>query len=155
MTKINFLFTTQADENTPPCCLIWLVLTKLLPSSLISLTVKSKPALKTNSMRSAASLQAITLLAYSSSVFILIITTLALQYSPGRFARGLKPRNFGRQRVFFILYRKLYRSQSSGEAAQKILSLYKGEYLADFEALWAISKRIRYSEAYEAALSFW
>jgi hypothetical protein len=33
------------------------------------------------------------------------------------------------------------------EAAQKILTLYKGEYLADFEALWAIKKRINYRDA--------
>lgn len=44
--------------------------------------------------------------------------------------------------------------QSNNKAAEKMLTLYKGEYLADFEALWAVSKRIRYREAYEKALSF-
>lgn len=46
-----------------------------------------------------------------------------------------------------------YKLQNSNEAAQKILSLYKGEYLSDFEALWSISKRIRYRDAYESALN--
>ena len=39
-------------------------------------------------------------------------------------------------------------------AAQKIISLYKGEYLADFEALWATGRRIKYDEVYKAALNF-
>jgi LuxR family maltose regulon positive regulatory protein len=30
-----------------------------------------------------------------------------------------------------------------------LISLYKGEYMADFEALWAVAKRIRYKEIYE------
>ncbi|MDD4169458.1 MAG: hypothetical protein PHD36_04230 [Desulfotomaculaceae bacterium] len=47
-----------------------------------------------------------------------------------------------------------FRLQNSNEAAQKILSLYKGEYLADFEAFWATGKRIRYHEIYEQALEF-
>jgi len=47
-----------------------------------------------------------------------------------------------------------FKHQKSKEAAQKVLSLYKGEYLADFEAFWAVSKKIRYHEAYENALSF-
>jgi LuxR family maltose regulon positive regulatory protein len=47
-----------------------------------------------------------------------------------------------------------FRLQHSNEAAQKILSLYKGEYLADFEAFWATGKRIRYHEIYEQALDF-
>ncbi|KJS02352.1 MAG: hypothetical protein VR68_03145 [Peptococcaceae bacterium BRH_c4a] len=46
-----------------------------------------------------------------------------------------------------------FKLQHSNEAAQKILSLYKGEYLSDFEALWAIGKRIRCREAYELALN--
>jgi two-component SAPR family response regulator len=49
---------------------------------------------------------------------------------------------------------KKFRLQKNTEAAQEIISLYKGEYLADFEALWAINKKIRYSEAYREALSF-
>lgn len=47
-----------------------------------------------------------------------------------------------------------FRLQNSDEAAQKILSLYKGEYLDDFEAFWATGKRIRYREIYEQALEF-
>ena len=47
-----------------------------------------------------------------------------------------------------------FRLQQSNEGAQKILSRYKGEYLADFEALWATGKRIRYSQIYEQALDF-
>ena len=35
--------------------------------------------------------------------------------------------------------------------AKNLLSLYKGEYLSDFEALWAAAKRIRYHEIYEEA----
>ena len=35
--------------------------------------------------------------------------------------------------------------------AKNLLSLYKGEYLSDFEALWATAKRIRYHEIYEEA----
>jgi two-component SAPR family response regulator len=41
------------------------------------------------------------------------------------------------------------------EAAQKIISLYKGEYLAGFEALWATAKRLKYRKAYEEAVSFY
>ena len=40
---------------------------------------------------------------------------------------------------------------SAGMAAA-FLSLYSGEYLADFEALWATSKRILYNEIYEEAV---
>lgn len=47
-----------------------------------------------------------------------------------------------------------FKLQNSKAAAQKILSLYKGEYLADFEAFWAVSKRIKYREAYEEAMNF-
>ena len=35
--------------------------------------------------------------------------------------------------------------------AKNLLSLYKGEYLSDFEALWATAKRIRYHEIYKEA----
>lgn len=49
---------------------------------------------------------------------------------------------------------EIFRLQNSNEAAQNILSLYKGEYLADFEAFWATGKRIRYREIYEEALDF-
>ena len=47
-----------------------------------------------------------------------------------------------------------FRLHNSNEAAQKILSLYKGEYLADFEAFWATGNRIRYHEIYKQALDF-
>ena len=47
-----------------------------------------------------------------------------------------------------------FRLQKSNEAAQKILSLYKGEYLVDFEAFWATSKKIKYHNIYEQALDF-
>jgi LuxR family maltose regulon positive regulatory protein len=40
------------------------------------------------------------------------------------------------------------------KAAQTILSLYKGEYLSDFEAHWAVAKRLKYAEIYQRALSF-
>lgn len=43
------------------------------------------------------------------------------------------------------LFEKAYeefRLFNDKEHAKKILSLYKGEYLADFEALWAVAKRI-------------
>ena len=36
--------------------------------------------------------------------------------------------------------------------AAAFLSLYSGEYLADFEALWATSKRILYNKIYEEAV---
>lgn len=50
------------------------------------------------------------------------------------------------------LYEGMYEEfklRNSKELAKKLLSLYKGEYLSDFEALWAVEKRIRYHEAYE------
>lgn len=42
----------------------------------------------------------------------------------------------------------------NAEAAHKIQALYKGEYLADFEALWATAKKIEYAEAYEKAFEY-
>ena len=47
-----------------------------------------------------------------------------------------------------------FRLHNTKEQAKKILSLYKGEYLADFEALWAVEKRIRYQEIYEEAAGY-
>jgi LuxR family maltose regulon positive regulatory protein len=44
--------------------------------------------------------------------------------------------------------------QPSEAAAHQIIALYKGEYLAEFEAFWAIPKRIKYREAYEKALGY-
>jgi tetratricopeptide (TPR) repeat protein len=46
-----------------------------------------------------------------------------------------------------------FEHQNNSESAQNLLSLYKGEYLSDFEALWAISKRIRFHEIYAKALN--
>lgn len=39
------------------------------------------------------------------------------------------------------------------KAAQTILSLYKGEYLSNFEAHWAVAKRLKYARIYQRALS--
>lgn len=47
-----------------------------------------------------------------------------------------------------------FRMRNSNETAQKILSLYKGEYLADFEAFWAAGKKISFYMIYEQALDF-
>jgi LuxR family maltose regulon positive regulatory protein len=47
-----------------------------------------------------------------------------------------------------------FKKQNSIAAAQKILSLYKGEYLAGFEAFWATSKRLKYQELYQEAMDF-
>jgi len=37
---------------------------------------------------------------------------------------------------------------------RKNSSLFKGEYLFDFEALWATAKRISYQEIYEEAVKY-
>lgn len=42
----------------------------------------------------------------------------------------------------------------SREGAEALLSLYKGEYLSDFEAHWAVAKRLKYAAVYKAALKF-
>ncbi len=47
-----------------------------------------------------------------------------------------------------------FKRHNSAQAAQKLLDLYKGEYLAGFEAFWAVGKRLRYAEIFENALSF-
>lgn len=47
-----------------------------------------------------------------------------------------------------------FRQQSCFETAQRILHLYKGEYLAGFEAHWAVGQRISYAEIYEEAFEF-
>lgn len=47
-----------------------------------------------------------------------------------------------------------FEQHGNHKAAQTILSLYKGEYLSDFEAHWAVVKRLRYAEVYERALEF-
>lgn len=46
-----------------------------------------------------------------------------------------------------------FEQRKNKDTAEQLLSLYKGEYLADFEALWSISKKIRYQELYTAALT--
>lgn len=38
--------------------------------------------------------------------------------------------------------------------ALKLLSLYAGEYLSDFEALWATAKRIEYRKIYESTIKY-
>lgn len=55
------------------------------------------------------------------------------------------------------LFEKAYEGfklHNTREQAKKLLSLYKGEYLADFEALWAAAKRIKYQEIYEEAAKY-
>ncbi len=47
-----------------------------------------------------------------------------------------------------------FQQKESLSAAQTILSLYKGEYLSDFEANWAVSKKLNYAEIYKKALAF-
>ncbi len=54
----------------------------------------------------------------------------------------------------FDLFEKVYKEfelHNTKEHAKELLSLYKGEYLSDFEAHWAVAKRIRYREIYEEA----
>lgn len=55
----------------------------------------------------------------------------------------------------FEKYAEEFKGQNISEAAQNILSLYKGEYLTDFESFWAVSKRIRFHSIYENALNFY
>jgi LuxR family maltose regulon positive regulatory protein len=45
-------------------------------------------------------------------------------------------------------------NNQSIEKARTLVSLYKGEYLLDFEALWATAERIEYGSIYEQALDF-
>ncbi len=47
-----------------------------------------------------------------------------------------------------------FEQHKSLERAQTILTLYKGEYLSDFEAHWAVAKRLKYADIYKGALSF-
>ncbi len=47
-----------------------------------------------------------------------------------------------------------FEQNGNRKGAQTILSLYKGEYLSNFEAHWASAKRLKYAEIYERALSF-
>ncbi|MFY9272441.1 MAG: hypothetical protein WAO37_05485 [Thermacetogeniaceae bacterium] len=53
-----------------------------------------------------------------------------------------------------VLFERVYEEfklHNTRAQAKELLSLYKGEYLSDFEALWATAKRIRYQEIYEEA----
>jgi LuxR family maltose regulon positive regulatory protein len=45
-----------------------------------------------------------------------------------------------------------FRDQGCNEALQELLSLYRGDYLAEFEAQWAAGNRIKYQELYRSAL---
>ena len=45
-----------------------------------------------------------------------------------------------------------FERHQSLEGAKAILSLYKGEYLSDFEAHWAVAKRLKYAEIYKKVL---
>jgi len=54
-----------------------------------------------------------------------------------------------------IAFETLYEGYSLTKdptAAKRILSLYRGDYLADFEALWATVKRIEYKRMYDEVL---
>ena len=54
----------------------------------------------------------------------------------------------------FELFERVTRKKTpiDGGASAALLSLYGGEYLADFEALWATAKRIEYHKLYEGAV---
>lgn len=45
-----------------------------------------------------------------------------------------------------------FEQNGSRKAAQTILSLYSGEYLSNFEAHWAVAKRLKYAGIYQKAL---
>lgn len=47
-----------------------------------------------------------------------------------------------------------FKRQSNYESAQRVIDLYNGEYLSEFEAYWAINKRIVYHEVYRKAVSY-
>lgn len=55
--------------------------------------------------------------------------------------------------VFEKTYEK-FKQSNNKDLAKKLIGMYKGEYLADFEALWASAKRIRYREIYEEAENY-
>jgi LuxR family maltose regulon positive regulatory protein len=52
--------------------------------------------------------------------------------------------------LFERTYRE-FKSENTEELASQLLSLYKGEYLFGFEALWATSKRLRYRKIFNHA----
>jgi len=47
-----------------------------------------------------------------------------------------------------------FKLHNTREQAEQLLALYRGEYLSDFEALWASAERIRYRQIYEEAKSY-
>jgi LuxR family maltose regulon positive regulatory protein len=55
--------------------------------------------------------------------------------------------------VFDELYRD-FRLSPDKEKAKSIIGLYKGEYLSDFEALWATAAKLKYHEIFEEAKRF-
>ena len=54
--------------------------------------------------------------------------------------------------VLFGNMAKSLNSSASREDKLNLLTIYTGEYLSDFEALWATVKRIKYNDIYEAAV---
>jgi len=57
----------------------------------------------------------------------------------------------------FEIFERVYeefKRHNTGVQARELLSLYRGEYLADLEAIWAAAKRIRYHEIYEEAKNY-
>ncbi len=44
---------------------------------------------------------------------------------------------------------------NSTDAIDTILALYKGEYLSEFESIWAVSKKIKYEKIYQKALKIY
>ncbi|MDD4414371.1 MAG: hypothetical protein PHR14_07485 [Oscillospiraceae bacterium] len=54
--------------------------------------------------------------------------------------------------IFETIYEE-FKLHNTEAQAKELLSLYKGEYLSDFEAHWAVAKRIRYREIYTEAKS--
>jgi len=47
-----------------------------------------------------------------------------------------------------------FRARSCQETAHKIITLYKGEYLAEFEGHWAVAKRSAYARIYDEAIKY-
>lgn len=47
---------------------------------------------------------------------------------------------------------EIFRNSASRTDREKLLGFYDGEYLSDFEAFWAVSKRIKYQNIYEEAV---
>lgn len=47
-----------------------------------------------------------------------------------------------------------FEKQRTGMDSEKLLSLYIGEYLSDFEAFWATAKRLKYEKYYQEAVEY-